>query len=247
MIGRIVWLAALAGIALLTAGLQLDFGARGTPQLVPLVPEPLRNFAQVHVAMDALATKTPGVALAETRKLVRRRPIPSENLLLLAAAQARAGETETAGQTIQIAGKRGWREPVAQEAVLRIALAAGDRAEAARRYVALFLRNETPDALLGELGPAIVGAPGGEGQATMVAIVVRAERWRSRFLRRGVQVLPPAAFAEMATASLEKGADFDCRSLETSITQLKRSDAAAAAQLARAGARSCPKAGALAL
>lgn len=240
MIGRIVWFAALGAAALLTAALQVDLGARGRPQLAPLVPEPLRNYAQARIAADTLAAGKPQTALVEARKLVRRRPIPSEYLVLLAAAQARAGETKAAGRTIQIAGKRGWREPVAQEAVLRIALAADDRPEAARRYVALFLRNETPDALLREIAPAIVDTPGGEGRATMTAIVVRAERWRSLFLRRGVNVLPPAAFAAIATASLEQGAVFDCPSLERSITQLRRADAAAADRLALAGAGQCP-------
>jgi hypothetical protein len=59
---------------------------------------------------------------------------------LLAVAQAKAGNAEAAGLAIQIAGQRGWREPVAQEAVLRLALGAGNKPEAARRYAALFLR-----------------------------------------------------------------------------------------------------------
>lgn len=42
--------------------------------------------------------------------------------------------------TIQISSQRGWREPVAQVAVLRLALDADDKAEAAHRYAALFLQ-----------------------------------------------------------------------------------------------------------
>jgi hypothetical protein len=172
--------------------------------------------------------------------LVQRRPVPAEYLTLLAVAQAKAGEEQAAGLAIQIAGQRGWREPVSQEAVLRLALGAGDKAEAARRYAALFLRASTPDALLRDLGPAVFDAPGGAAQQTMVDIVVAGERWWPLYLQRGAQVMPPAAFAAVTAESIKRGAVFECVTLEESIAAIRQRDAAAAPPLAAAAAPKCP-------
>lgn len=84
--------------------------------------------------------------------------------------------------------------------------------------------------------------PGGTGQQTLVRIVVGGERWHSLFLRRGSQVMPPAAFAAITTASMAQGAAFDCGQLGQAIKVLTRRDQAAGDALAgaaRAGA--CPQ------
>lgn len=240
MIGRIIWFAALAAIAAVTTALQLDKQSEAAPALAPLVPQPFRNFAQTQITASAAESGDPAVALAEAERLVQRRPLPAEYLTLLAIAQTKAGKAEAAGRTIQIAGQRGWRDPIAQEAVLRLALDAGDKAAAARRYAALFLRRDTPDALLAELGPAVLDEAGGPGRQTMVDIVVGGERWWELFLQRGAQVMPPAAFAAITADSLKRGAEFDCAVLGPSINTLKQRDAAAGAQLAAAAAERCP-------
>ncbi len=241
MIGRIVWFVALIGIALLTTALQFDKQAEAMPELAPLVPQPLRNFAQVRIVQRAIADQKPAVAVAEAQRLVRRRPIPAEYLTLLAVGQAQAGQLEQAGQTIQIAGQRGWRDPLAQVAVLRLALGAGDTPEAARRYAALFLSDDTPDALLEELGPAVLDQPGGLGQATIVAIVVGGERWHSQFLRRGARVMPPAAFTAIVAASMAKGTRFECAPLERAHRTLKQRNAAEGRQLQVTAGSGCSK------
>lgn len=240
MIGRIIWYTALAGLALLTTALQFDMQSKSAAALAEVVPAPLRNHAQTRIVQNALARNDATRAVAEAKRLLRRRPLPAENLTLLASAQAKAGDVEAAARTIQIAGQRGWREPLAQEAVLRLALAAGDQPEAARRYAALFLRDRTPDRLLEELGPAVLAEPGGLGQQAMVAIVVGGERWHSTFLRRGARVMPPAAFSAIAADSLTKGAAFDCPILTQSIGELAKRDAGAADALRAATGKSCP-------
>jgi hypothetical protein len=241
MIGRIIWWAALLAMALVTAALQIDKQSEVSPELAPLVPGPLRNFAQTQLAAAAAADGSdPAMALAEARKLVRRRPVPAEYLTLLAVAQTKAGQGEAAGLTIQIAAQRGWREPLAQESVLRLALAAGDKPEAARRYAALFLRDATPEALLEELGPAVLEATDGPGQQTMSEIVSGAERWHVRFLRRGARVMPPKAFSAIAVASRSQGARFDCTALNQAIQVVTRRDPEAGQQLQQAG-DGCPK------
>lgn len=240
MIGRIVWLTALAATALLTVLLQFDWHARSNAAMAEVVPVPLRNYAQARVTQGAVNGADPSAALAEAERLVRRRPLPAENLSLLAVAQAKAGRLDEAARTIQVAGQRGWREPMAQEAVLRLALSAGDTAEAARRYAALLLLERTPDALLEELGPAVLGEPDGMGQRTLVAVVTGGERWHPLFLRRGARVIPPAAFSAIAAESLAQGAAFDCGVLEQSVRALTGRDAAAGARLRAAAQGRCP-------
>lgn len=236
MIGRIIWWTALLVVAALTTALQIDKQAEASPSYATLVPSPLRNFAQTQIAAQAVAGDDPARAIAETQTLVARRPVPAEYLALLAVAQAKAGQDEASGLTIQIAGQRGWREPLTQEAVLRIALGAGDKAEAARRYAALFLRTETPDALLIELGPQVFDAPGGPAEQTLAEIVAGGERWHPQFLRRGAAVMPPAAFTAVTLATIERGARFDCAALAQAVKTITRRDAAAAEALAAAKA-----------
>ncbi len=239
MIGRIIWTAALLGIGAVTAALQLDFEAGGTPSLAPIVPAPLRSYAQTQVAVAALQGDDPAAGLAAAEALVRRRPMPAENLAILAAAQAKAGDLEAAGLTIQIAGQRGWREPLAQEAVLRLALDAGDQPEAARRYAALFRSQATPDSLLISLAPEVFGEPRGPAQETFATVIAAAPRWQEQFLQRGAQVMPPQVFAEIAAMALERRAEFPCVTLTRALEALRQRDAAAATRLAGPATRRC--------
>lgn len=239
MIGRIVWFATLLAVAALTTALQLDRQSALNPALAPLVPQAMRGYAQAQIAAAAAQGSDAGLALEEARRLVRRRPIPAENLTILAIAQTKAGQTQQAGLTIQIAGQRGWRDPVAQEAVLRLALAAGDQAEAGRRYAALLLRSETPDVLLRELAPPVLSQAEGPGQNTLVDIIIGTDRWDTVFLRRGVQVIPPAAFSQIAVASIARGKSFDCVVLAQTLKILGQRDAAATKLLQTAAARRC--------
>jgi hypothetical protein len=227
--------------AVVTIGLQLDKQSEVTPALAPLVPAPLRNYAQTQITAQAATSEDTARALAEAQTLVARRPVPAEYLSLLAVAQAKAGQAEQSGLTIQIAGQRGWREPVAQEAVLRLALNAGDTAEAARRYAALFLRAGTPDALLIELGPQIFDTPGGPAEQTLVDIVAGGERWHNQFLRRGAAVMPPAAFSAVTRETMDRGARYDCALLAQAVKTLSRRDAGASQTLAAAAAEDCPQ------
>jgi len=241
VIGRIFWLTGLVAVALLTIVLQLDFMSRRAPGLADFVPGPFRNHAQTQIARNAVQGNEAALALAEAPRLVRRRPLPSQNLTLLAIAQAKAGKAGRAARTIQIAGQRGWRDPIAQEDALRLALEAGDQPEAARRYAALFLRAGTPDRLLVELGPRVLGAPGGIGQATMVAIVVGGERWHRTFLQRGAKVMLPLAFSEITAMSLLDGAAFDCGQLGQAMKTLSQRDSDADGRLSMAAAGRCPQ------
>ncbi len=239
MIGRILWIVALLGIGAVTTGLQLDRQTETDPQIARLVPAPFRSFAQAQIAVDALDQDNPADALAAAEALVRVRPMPAEHLTLLAAAQARAGEAAAAEFSIGLAAQRGWREPIAQETALRLALAAGDKAEAARRFAALFRNNATSDDLLTTLAPQVFAEAGGPGRQTFADVLVGAPRWYELFLQRGARVLPTAAFAEVLGQALDGGAQFPCEQLKPTVVDLNKRDAAAAATLTAPIARRC--------
>lgn len=243
MIGRLVWAALLLVLAALIAAVQLDREAGRNPALAPLVPEPVRNTAQAQLTMQAIDGADPVAALAAARTLVRRRPVPAEHLTLLAVALAKAGREAEAAATIEQAARRGWREPVAQEAMLGLALDAGDGAETARRFTALFLRQETPDALLTALGLEVfsAGAAAGAARKTMAEIVAGGTRWHAAFLLRGPQTMPPAAFAEIVNRAAAQEARFDCAGLAAATAALARRDATAARLIESGAARTCER------
>lgn len=217
MIARIAWLATLAVLALVFAGLQLDRQSRRTSAIAESVPEMFRSSAQFPIAARALKGPEPAIALAEAERLVRRRPLPAEHLRILAQAQIAAGDYNQGTMTIQYAAQRGWRDPLAQESMLRLALTADDKAEAARRYAALFLRRDTQDSLLLTFGPQILTERGGDGRTTLAEIVSGGERWHSQFVNRGSRVLPPDAFAEIIATTIDKGARYDCALLQRAV------------------------------
>ncbi len=228
MISGIIWRVVLVVIAVVTIGLQFDRQTRRSAAIAENVPELFRSAAQFPVAARALAGDDPAFALAEAERLIERRPLPAEHLRILAQAQFAAGQVEESSLSIQYAAQRGWRDPLAQESMLRLALAAGNAPEAARRYAALFLRRDTEDALLEELGPAVLDEAGGEGRQTLITIVGGGERWHSQFLGRGARVMPTAAFAEIITATTANGTQYDCRLLEQTERAVRARDEAAA-------------------
>ena len=240
MIGGILWRVALLAVALLTAGIQLDRQSGKTIVFAESVPGPLRSVAQRPVAALALDGSNPEYALAEAERLVRRRPLPAEHLRILAQAQFAADDPDASALTIQYAARRGWREPLAQEAMLRLALGANDADEAARRYAALFLRRDTADALLEELGPAVLSEPDGEGRRTLAAIVDGGTRWHNQFLRRGARVMPPDAFAEIVATTIEGGTRYDCAPLGQVADIVSQRDAGVGEDFARLVENHCP-------
>jgi len=234
VIARISWYLGLAAIAGATALLQLDRQTAVSPELVGLVPEPFRAVSQARIAAESLAAADPAQALDEAEKLVLRRPVPAQSLRLLALAQYRAGQLNEGSLSIQYAAKRGWRDVVAQEAMARLALAAGDTAEAARRYSALLARQETPDALLESLGAEIFARDDGVAIEAMADITSGSDRWIDLFLRRGVRVMPADAFSKVVVKSIAKGAAIDCRTIDRLASTIGRRDSTAASRLSAA-------------
>jgi len=222
VIGAIVWRTLLLAIAIVAAGVQLDRQTEKTPDLAEMVPEPFRSSAQHHIAVEAVSDGEPARALDEVRTLVARRPLPAEHLRLLSQAQFGAGDPATGVMTIQYAAQRGWRDAFAQDAMLRLALEAGDESEAARRLVALMLSRQASEEGLRAVANELLREPRGEARQVVSNIMTGAQRRRGQFVARGARILPPAAYVEIVETMSDRGVVFDCNALRGAGRTLER-------------------------
>lgn len=203
---RIVWTAFLAVLALLACGAQLDRAARRQPALATVVPAPFRNFAQESMTLATVRSAEPAVALAEARTLVSRSPTPAEHLTLLAIAEERSGDRTDSARLIQRAAQRGWRDPIAQQAMFDIALGAADPVEASHRLAALWALQEE-QAPLKDMGQRLMSRP--EGRKALADSLVAGGSWTSSFLR-SVAADPTPEAVETVDLALRRGASIDC-------------------------------------
>jgi hypothetical protein len=240
MILRTLLVIAMVALGLAVAQLQFDRQTARGPALADWVAGPFRGNAQFMAATEALNRQDTDVAVSEARRLVQRRPVPAENLTLLASALYRAGDVEMASIAVQMAAQRGWREPLAQETRLRLALEAGDLTEAGTRYVALLLNPASDNALLKDLGQQVLAEPESDAEAVLIDLVSDTDRWHAVFLRRGPGVMPTAAFGRVITASLARGIVFDCRALKPAIGRVAAQDRDTAETLRGEIGAQCP-------
>lgn len=198
-----LWSFTLALVGLVTIGAQLDRQARYQPDLARWVPGPLRAFSQYHIALEAAQLQDRQVALGETRKLVARRPVPAEHLALLAALQLQDDPQGRGLITIQQAAQRGWREPLSQEARLRLALAAGDYREAALRLAAIWALHHDGKTLE-KLAPRVLQHA--EARQAFAELLADRPRWEGAYLRLSKEFLPPEILADIVARTLVRGA-----------------------------------------
>ena len=227
MIARGLWVALMAAIAAVTICVQLDRESRYKPEYASIVPEPARAFALAHLVTSELRSGNRSKAELAAERLVERRPMPAENLRLLSLAQFRAAQSEAARSALQQSARRGWRDRLAQQAMLQFALRSNDQPEAARRFAALFALNDLAPAELAPLARRVFKPGNGEAKAVFAQIVADAERWNGRFLNRGLQVLEPTVFIDVFQRALSAGGRFDCQKMRIAAQRLRRMDEAA--------------------
>ncbi|MDY7097220.1 MAG: hypothetical protein SXU28_03690 [Pseudomonadota bacterium] len=239
MIGRIVFYAALLAIAIVTAGLQMDRQTAASPQLAPAVPDVFRSIAQARIAANAVGSGNSQAALEEAEKLVMRRPVPSQSLRLLALAQYGAGDIQAGSYSIQIAAQRGWRDIAAQEAMLSLALAAGDKPEAVLRYVALLANDRASEEFMTQSGQSLFGSGDEVAIETLTEIAMDTERWRGGLVRKAGQFMPPPAFAEFVEQVAGRLDGSECEIFKRSAKRVGRSDKAASERIEAVIQKSC--------
>lgn len=212
-------LAALAPVVVLAG---LDRASYQRPELAPFVPAPFRSFAQVPATALVLATADGPSAVAEARRLVRRRPMPAEHLFALALARLRANEPRAFAAAFRSASTRGWRFAPLQVASAQATLGNRDAVGAARRIAALWAAAGNDPALPG-LTRALLDLPGGPqafGHAMAGSRV-----WRNHFLARAGEVTSADRARATAEEAQRAGATFDCATLERFRNWLARQGA----------------------
>ncbi|MFM2372916.1 MAG: hypothetical protein RIS85_2638 [Pseudomonadota bacterium] len=227
---RVLWLSALALLAICATFAQLDRAARRTPALAALVPPPFRSFAQEKLVIAEVRTAPPAQALAMARTLVQRRPMPSEHLSLLAMAEQRMGHTRNSGVLIQQAARRGWRDVLAQQAMFDIALNAGAPDEAARRFGAVWAL-QASDVPIEEMTRRILATP--QGRKAVAQALVAESRWRGQFLG-AAGAFAPVEVAQVVSDAAHQDADFECPALARTADLIAKAQKAQEAAQVRA-------------
>lgn len=191
---KLVWFIALIAVACITVFAQLDRQSRISPQIAGAVPESFASFALRHRAAASVSQGEAVSADSTARSLVARRPMPAENLRLFAQARALSGDEKVAAAATLQAARRGWRDPVAQRAMMEMALAAGDHREAARRLAALWAR--APDrATLQPLATRVLSHE--EARAEMARLLSEGPRWQESFERVAPDIVDHAIIDEI--------------------------------------------------
>lgn len=209
-IAHYTWYAMLAGLAVLAVGTGLDRQSRRDRELSARVPGPFRGFAQENVTLNAVMADDPDRALVEAETLVRRRPIPAENLFLLAIAQEKAGRPAAGAETLELAALRGWRMPQIQMLMIENALRSGNSRVAAARLLALWSIGAEPE-MLQSATRQVLDAPG--GPQAFGAVLAKSRFTKDAVLRRSLNYTSPSAFVEMIAAARTAGAVIDCSRL----------------------------------
>ena len=206
---NVLWLAAMAGLAFLAIGVELDREARRGDLSVEMVPSPFRAFAEERIATQAVRTGSPDFALASARRLVAVRPVPAENLMLLGLAEIRAGEAERGTLAIQMAARRGWRDVGAQKVMFGLALDAGDVEEAANRLAALWVPSSAEETAVAGTRALLATEA---GRAAFAQRLVTGGYWIKAPLRRAAD-FDPESFSRAIELANRGGAQLDCRLL----------------------------------
>ncbi|TNE33783.1 MAG: hypothetical protein EP350_03475 [Alphaproteobacteria bacterium] len=205
---RWVWPLLMLAAGIVVTMVQVDRQSRRSPEIAAFAPEAVRGFGQYHVAAGLLHDGEIGPGVEAARKLVAARPMPAENLRLYAQAQLLAGNQQQAAVAFQQAARHGWRDAIAQEVQLRLALAADDHAEAARRLAALWATTGESVKLV-ELSSLTLADD--ESREAFAQILADSPRWNRRFLYIGSHSLSPEQFRQVLEVAIARGASFNCQ------------------------------------
>lgn len=208
---RWLWRMAIAALAFVAIGAQLDRASHQRPEFAIVVPQPFRSVAQPTIALIALATGDSAAAQEEARRLVRRRPIPAEHLFILAMAEMRGGDARTFAPAFRTASTRGWRYPPLQVAAAQAALADGDTKGAANRIAALWAEDSSNPSVAA-LTRQLLETPG--GPEAFAVPLAQTHVWADNFIARAPGLTTPANASRTLAAALRAGGRFDCGSLE---------------------------------
>lgn len=217
--GRLIWWIFLVFVAISATIVQFDRQSRRSPDLVRYVPSWFNGNAQAMRAITALEEGHQREAVIAAARLVAVRPVPAENITLVALAAANAGGATLANQAISEAARRGWRDPTAQTSMLAAALAQGDATTAAQRLDAL-LRIAQPSSATDDGFAALAATD--VGRKALVQRLNKGPPWIAVLLQRGPTIMSAGAFSSLLQEARHEGIAFDCAELAKSTVALLR-------------------------
>jgi hypothetical protein len=187
---RFAWPLLLFAAGVVAVFAQIDRQSRYQPAFSPWVPETFASFAMRHQTERAIEQGDRHAALLKARALVSSRPMPAENLRLLAQAQLALDDRESAAQTLQSAALRGWRDLAVQQSMLVLALEAEDHEQTGLRLAAIWALSGDRQ-LLARYSEPVLRRPAARisfGNALANA------RWREGFLKNGPLIMNEEVF-----------------------------------------------------
>lgn len=208
------FLIAILLIAIAT-GLQLDRQSRRDTMLAPFVPALFRGQALAVLAQNAYEGGHQQQGLIYARELVRQRPIPSENLALLAQGFLASGDQARAVSALSLASQRGWRDLFTQQVMAASALQISETQVAAQRIVALWRLGER-NAATKTMTLDLLNRE--DGLRNFNANLVRTDAWGTDFLIWAANVrMPLATWTTVGKALKQKKVQLDCGQLASPI------------------------------
>ncbi|MFC0685385.1 tetratricopeptide repeat protein [Novosphingobium clariflavum] len=215
VVGKSVWFALWAAVAVAAAGFEMDREARHDASLAARVPAPFRGFALEVLARGALARGDSAAGVQLAREMVSRRPIPAEGLAMMAQGELAAGREQPALAAVMVAAERGWRDSFTQAIVVQLAVQGGDWDIAGQRLLALWRKGEQSDELRALSGAVLSRQEG----LTAFTAQLRAEAgWSNALLLWSASALDAHKVGVLAGTLRKNGAQLDCPSLSASAS-----------------------------
>ncbi|WP_165912203.1 hypothetical protein [Novosphingobium sp. PhB165] len=218
-IGKTAWFAGFAIAAVLVTGLQLDREARQDSAVASRVPEPFRYFALQPLIDDAYDRHDSAAGVALSRELVRRSPVPSDGLALLAYGQLQKGDENGAVQSLLLAGQRGWRNRFTQDMLIVMALQSREWSVAAQRSLALWRVGITDDRLKDMTAQLLSETDGAKAFANQLG---QEKNWATAFISWAGETLADGPLTQTVGAMARHGARVDCAALSATLPGLVR-------------------------
>lgn len=220
ILGRVAWAALVLLTAMGAVGLQMDRAARKDIWVARSVPPAFQGYALETLAREAYAANNNRQGLAHSRELVRRRPVPAENLALLTYGLMVSGQNEAALSVLLLSAQRGWRDSFTQRLMAASAEQAGQPQVAAQRLLALW-RMGNPDPQTKALSQAVL--TNSKGLATFSQGIVQNDRgWGTNILVWGAESLPAQSMRAIIASMARQHVKMDCERLSGTVRSLLR-------------------------
>lgn len=214
---KLIWYAMLTIAAIVVVGVGMDRASRKNPGLLNTVPGPFRSFALEGFVKRSIAHGDAANTLAQAEALVRKRPIPSENLSALAVVEQAAGDDAASSRVLAVAASRGWRDPMVQYSLVFAGAPSGAWDMAAQRLAALWAVSENR-ALLHPASKELTRSV--QGRAALADVLAENVPANNAILTWLSGAVPVEQAGALVSKAIRGGARFNCQSLADLATTL---------------------------